>query len=302
MAVPKESKDLVEKNFEAFPDVAADIINALLYDGHACVEARNLMAASTETIYEGAGCLRNQYQDLAKYELCAGEEPGRIRAIYQFANQTDVDYRMILRKAGYTGAVYREQYEGKVPNPCPVVEMVLYWGRKRWNASRSMRRQFRKLQLPAKIWQYTDDLKLHVWEMRRLPPKMRERFNSDMRIVLDYLAEGDDYCSDRPVIHKEALVKMIRTLAGETDVEDTAQLLQEMQIREEDEITVCELFDQYERRGRSVGIREGISQGIKVLISNCKDLKVSFEETAERVKRSFDLEDAEVQRNMGLYW
>lgn len=205
---------------------------------------------------------------------------------------------MLLRKASYTGAVYGEQYEEKLPSVCPVVEIVLYWGKGRWRSPRDLREMFRNRKLSPKVWKYVDNLKLHVWEMRYLPLGTREKFVSDMRIVLDYLAEGEGYRSHRRVIHKEALIQMIRTLSGESDVEDTAAVLQEMGIREEDEITVCELFDQYTRKG----IRQGISQGIKALIANCKDLKVSFEETAQRVKNSFQLEDSEVQDSMRLYW
>ena len=36
----------------------------------------------------------------------------------------DLDYH----QTGYTGGVYREQYEGKTKEIFPVVELVLYWG------------------------------------------------------------------------------------------------------------------------------------------------------------------------------
>ena len=39
--------------------------------------------------------------------------------------------------------------------------------------------------------------------------------------------------------------------------------MEEQEIREEDEVTVCELFDQYERRGRAEGRAEGIEEGEK---------------------------------------
>ena len=87
-----EDRDLAEKEFESFPDVAADLINAL----------------------------------------------------YQFANQSGPDSRMVLRTAGYTGAVYREQYEGKSRGCCPVMDLVLYWGKKPWGNGGSIRRLFRK--------------------------------------------------------------------------------------------------------------------------------------------------------------
>lgn len=300
----EELKDLVEKDFVAFSDVAADVINALLYEGKPLVNAGDLLAAPTETLYyrDSDKKLHNQYEDLAKYEM----QEGRIRIVYLLANQSVPDSRMILRKAGYTGGVYREQYEGKLSCAGPVIELVLYWGEKRWHGSRSIRQLFSKRGLPQKVWQYIDNMRLHVWEMRYLPQEIRERFTSDMRIVLDYLAEGTGYRSDRPVVHKEALIKMIQVLSGDYDVENVTEQLTKMNIKEEDEITVCELFEQYIRKGRSEGIgqgiSQGISQGIRVLIMTCRDLKLSFEETAERVKNGFQLDDAQLQENMELYW
>lgn len=75
----REKNDLVTKNFEIFPDVAADIINALLHNGKLVVTKENLLPAPTESIYtSGENRLRNQLQDVVKYEM-AGE---RIRAQY----------------------------------------------------------------------------------------------------------------------------------------------------------------------------------------------------------------------------
>lgn len=60
-------KDLVQKNLEYFPDVFADIINALLYQGEQMVDAEELKAAPTENLYMGeAGKVKNLFQDVSK--------------------------------------------------------------------------------------------------------------------------------------------------------------------------------------------------------------------------------------------
>lgn len=146
--------------------------------------------------------------------------------------------------------------------------------------------------------------------MRNLPPETRELFRSDMRHVVDYLAEGNSFQSDRPVVHKEALVRLLRALGGDVNVEDTARILEEMNVKEEDEVTMCELFDQYTRRGRQEGLREGmqkglsdgLQKGLQALISTCRDLGVPFEETAARVKEKFSLGEEDTRKNMQLYW
>ncbi len=294
---------------------AADILNVFIHGGRQTVQAGLLYPAPTETEYASPGCaMRSQLEDISKYEI----RDGRIRVQYLLANQSDVDRRMVLRRAGYAGAVYREQYDGKVRDLFPVVSLVLYWGKERWRSARSMRELMGEGELSPRLWELADECRLHVFEMRRLSPEVRELFTSDMRHVVDYLAEGDSFWSERLVVHKEALVRMLRALGGDTDVEDTPQILKEMDVKEEDEIKVCELFEQYERRGRKkgrqegmeagrkegmkTGISEGIKKGLQALISTCRELGISFDVTAAKVKEKYFLEDDEVQEEMRLYW
>lgn len=303
----KESKDVTQKNLEGYPDVTADILNVFIHGGMQEVQAESLYPAPTETEYAAPGsALRSQLEDISKYEM----RDGRIQVQYLLANQSDVDYKMILCKAGYVGAVYREQYDGKVQGDFPVVSLLLYWGKGHWNRNRSIRELCRKSNLSPKIWKLADDIRLHVFEMRNLLPETRELFRSDMRHVVDYLAEGNSFRSDRPVVHKEALVRLLRALSGDVNVEDTARILDEMNVKEEDEITMCELFDQYTRRGRQEGLREGmqkglsdgLQKGLQALISTCRELGVPFEETAARVKEKFSLGEEDTRKNMQLYW
>lgn len=249
MKSTEEKKDTVEKEFIAFPDIAADVINVLLYQGKEVVKAENLLAGPTETIYQGWKKQRSQYEDLCKYELA----DGRVNIMYLIANQSRTDGKMLLRKAGYTGGVYREQYEKKTQRIFPVIEFVLYWGIPRWRSSCNTRRLFRERKLVDEAWKYIDELQLHVFEMRHLTEATRALFHSDMRIVVDYLAEGNQYRSEKKIVHKAALIRMIKVLSGEIDTENIEAWMEEQGIREEDEITVCELFDQYVRQGRAEG-------------------------------------------------
>lgn len=290
----REKNDLVTKNFEAFPDVAADIINALLHNGEDVVTKEDLMPAPTESIYtDRENWLRNQLEDVTKYEMADGQ----IKAQYMIANQTTSDAKIVLRKAGYTGGGYREQYEGKTTDAYPIIEMILYWGREHWEKRPGIH-ELCCGKVPKELWKYVDDIKVHIWEMRYLPEEIRKRFRSDMRIVLDYLAEGNDYCSNRKVIHKEALIRMINVLSGDDDGLAEADILQKMNIKEEDEITVCELFEQYVRKGR----QEEQKNCIKALIITCMELGADYRTTAEKVKARFQLSDENVAESMNLYW
>ncbi len=252
-----QEKDKAMKDFESFPDVAADIINVLVYEGKQIVNPDNLLPAPTETVYKRKNVLRNQYEDVEVYEHL----DGKVNLLYLIANQSTVDYKMLFRKAGYVGSAYRNQYEGKLSDTCPVMQLVLYWGERHWEKARTMRQKFQNRQLFEQAWEYIDDMCLHVWELRYLSAAVCKRFTSDMRIVVGYLVEGNGYRSKQKVVHKEALINMIKSLSGDTDWDSTDRFLKEMDIKEEDEITMCELFDQYERRGREQGIQIGMAQG-----------------------------------------
>ena len=128
-----ETNDLTAKNFETYPDVAADIINVLIYEGLQRINKDSIQASPTETVYQGRENLRNQLEDVARYEM----HDGRVTMQCLFANQTRRDSKMMFRKAGYIGSAYREQYDGKVKDVYPVVEIVLYWGERSWKQNRS---------------------------------------------------------------------------------------------------------------------------------------------------------------------
>ena len=104
-----------------------------------------------------------------------------------------------------------------------------------------------------------------------------------MRIVVDFLAEGEKYRSDRKIVHKAALIKMIKVLSDETDISDVEKWMEKHKIREEDEITVCELFDQYERKGEIKGRKMGMECGeARRLVADIESVMRFFHVTLEK--------------------
>ena len=79
------------------------------------------------------------------------------------------------------------------------------------------------------------------------------------------------------------------------DYDDTEDVLKEMGIKEEDEISMCELFDQYTRRG----ISQGISKGIIIM---CKDFNATYEYTLQKLKNKLNISEKEAEEQMKLYW
>jgi len=262
-------KDLAEKSLLVHADVFADSVNALLYGGEAHLKVEDLQAAPTETVYpDSAGLLRNQFQDVSKYVMC---EEG-IRAQYILENQTEPDKGMVLRKAGYQGAIYRGEYREQ--QLYPVVGVVLYWGEKQWNFPQRLRELMQK-KLADEEMNYVDEVQLHVYEMAHLPQEVRERFKSDMRIVVDYLAEGKKYISvHRKVIHVEDLLRVLRALSGDDRYLDILHSLTEEE--KEEGCYMCEVLDRY----WNGGVAEGISQGIVSSVRGMREHDLREEQIA----------------------
>lgn len=256
-------KDLTEKSLEYYPDVFADIVNALMYQGKQVLSSEDLQPAPTETLYKDRqGALRNQFHDVSKYEM----ENGRIQTQYTLENETVSNQRMVLRKAGYEGAVYRTQYNQA--ELYPFVSMVLYWGARHWDAPQSIHQLFSGAQLHK---EFVDNIKLQVYEMAHLSKEVRERFHSDMRIIVDYLAEDENYVpTDQKIVHLEELLMMLSALTGDVKYEEIIPEMQEKE-KEQGGINMCNLFDKYEKIGMEKGMEKGmecINELIKRLIKD----------------------------------
>lgn len=251
-------KDLTAKQFEYSSEVFADIINAFVYEGEQIVFAKDLQPAPTESLYPaGNGELHNQYNDVSKYEM----KNGRIAVQYTLENQSGPDYRILFRKAGYEGAIYRQQYDGK--EMYPLITLVLYWGEKAWNASPDLRKLFHRKKIHSMAGKYIDNICLHMYSMRCLPLEIRRRFKSDMRVVVDYLAEGEQYIpTDQKLVDVESTMRMLYALTGETNFIKNMEPLRKKQ-EEGEEITMGYAVSMLVERGRQEGREQGIKQGIK---------------------------------------
>jgi hypothetical protein len=281
--------DLTQKNLESYPDVFADTVNALMYDGRQIVKEEKLVQAPTESIYEDGDTLRNQYQDVGMYIM----EDGEIKAQYMFENQTAVDSKMTLRKAGYQGAVYRKQYDTGSPETMfPVVGAVLYWGDRQWKKHLSLREVLTNNGTPHEYIQYIDDIKLHIYEMAHLSREVRERFHSDMRVVVDILAEGKDYdYSNCRMKHAPDVMRLLRAMTADVRFDEMAKYSEE-----KGENKMCELLDYVENRGIQRGEERGIEIGEEsTIILNIKNLaetlKLTIDQAMDALKVPEDKRD-----------
>ena len=258
--MPKE-KDITEKTLESHPDVFADIVNGLLFDGREVIRETELEDASPVSQLKLDGALHEQERDAAKYWK---HDEIRI-ALCGLENQTKPDRDMVLRILGYDGAAYKEQVNlhvgehraGKVPSPVyPALTLVLYFGDTPWTAPRTLRECFG--QMPDALMPYVQDYRIHVFEIAFLTPEQINRFRSDFRLVADFLVQKrtkKEYTPPEDTIrHVDEVLKLLSAVTGDRSYEEVRNALEE---RDKEGTTMCDVVNSFVEKGRREGRREG---------------------------------------------
>lgn len=300
-------KDHTQKMLIGCRDVFAELINVLVYSGEKVVNEADLLAGPTESLYiEADNQTHQQLRDCSMYELHNGE----IHALYNLENQSTIDAYMPLRCAGYDGAAYRSQCNDRknTYKTYPVFTFVLNWSRKPWNKATSILEILHFKPNPA-AYPYFNNNKMPVFNMCFLSKDVREKFQGDLRIILDYLCDRESLLKrNQTMKHPEEVIRMLHALTGDDQYLNSIPLF--TSLAKKGESTVCDLINSYYNEGHNTGLIEGRNSGliegrnqvIQALISNCKDLGCSFENTLDRIKNSLSLSDDEALEDMKLYW
>ena len=300
-------KDHTQKMLIGCRDVFAELINVLVYSGEKVVNEADLLAGPTESLYiEADNQTHQQLRDCSMYEL----HNGVIHALYNLENQSTIDAYMPLRCAGYDGAAYRSQCNDRknTYKTYPVFTFVLNWSRKPWNKATSILEALHFKPNPA-AYPYFNNSKMPVFNMCFLSKDVREKFQGDLRIILDYLCDRESLLKrNQTMKHPEEVIRMLHALTGDDQYLDSISLFTSP--AKKGESTVCDLINSYYNEGHNTGLIEGRNSGliegrnqvIQALISNCKDLGCSFENTLDRIKNSLSLSDDEALEDMKLYW
>ena len=284
-------KDHTQKMLIGCRDVFAELINVLVYSGEKVVNEADLLAGPTESLYiEADNQTHQQLRDCSMYELHNGE----IHALYNLENQSTIDAYMPLRCAGYDGAAYRSQCNDRknTYKTYPVFTFVLNWSRKPWNKATSILEALHFKPNPA-AYPYFNNSKMPVFNMCFLSKDVREKFQGDLRIILDYLCDRESLLKrNQTMKHPEEVIRMLHALTGDDQYLDSISLFTSP--AKKGESTVCDLINSYYNEGHNTGLIEGRNSGliegrnqvIQALIRNCKDLGCSFENTPDRIINS----------------
>lgn len=87
-------------------------------------------------------------------------------------------------------------------------------------------------------------------------------------------------------------------MSGDKNVDDTEEILKGLDIAEEDEISMCELFDQYTRRGK----KEGREEGMRGIIITCKEFNINYDDTMLKLRKNLNITESEAIEGMKKFW
>ncbi len=241
-------KDKVEKLLEDYPDVFADIINVLIYDGKQVISPKQLSETKVRSQYKAAdSTLHEQERDILK----VWKKGKNHKVIFGIENQTSTDKQMSFRVMGYDGASYRSQLNDDEDKKelCEVVTLILYFGNGRWNTSKELRDTFAK---KGNVEKYANNYKLNVFEIAYLTEEQIEMFQSDFGIIADYFVKRrkgyKNIENHKPIKHVDEMLKFMEIFA-----EDERFLKLNLEKKKKGAITMCTILDAAEERGVNRG-------------------------------------------------
>lgn len=129
-------------------------------------------------------------------------------------------------------------------------------------------------------------------------------FHTDLKLLLQTLQLRNNKEQLYDLLEQEEYARVpeetARTIAIMTDTTEILERIEEYE--EGGDVNMCRAMDELRRDWFSEGREEGREEGIRVLITTCRELEVSYESVEKKLKEKYELNDTESQNYMDLYW
>ena len=186
-------KDILLKDYFT-PDIFADAINAILYDGKSVVTPERMRTIDIETqhVEERDGDIRAdvRFRDLAKIV----EVDAAIYCLFAIEHQSVEDYTMPLRIMEYDVREYLRQVKsnkGVQIQIKPIITIVMYWKADKWNQPVSVKDMFDKNTVrwleDNGLGGYIQDYRMHLFEPCAAKEEKLEKFKTELKDVIAYV-------------------------------------------------------------------------------------------------------------------
>lgn len=275
--------DITIKNLLEYGDIFADIANVNLFGGRQVLQPQDLRAMPTESSYrdmegEFHTLLRDCFQEICRQGKCIG--------YIGYEVQMDISNIMPVRNMGYAYTAYMKQIRAIMAqnkrNGCPaftrglhngqtllpVITCVLYLGTQPWKAPLSLSDMMNITNEWQSLWkEIIENYSIHVISIVKQPKEIRIQYQSDFRIIADYLAYYDDekglteeWMQNRQsLVHPEQTLDLLAALSGDKRMQDMKKAL--IQRERKEDANMCLLMDIIERDYKEKGLAEGREKG-----------------------------------------
>ena len=268
-------KDILLKDYFT-PDIFADAINAILYDGKSVVTPERMRTIDIETQRvedeNGNVTADTRLRDSAKVV----EVDDAIYCLFAIEHQSVEDYTMPLRIMEYDVREYLRQVKsnkGVQVRIKPIITIVMYWKADKWNQPVSVKDMFDKNTVRWLEYNglggYIQDYRMHLFEPGTVKEEDLEKFKTELKDVIAYVkySKSTEALKDYNEKNKPDLTKSTVTLINE--LTNSKYVF----IEGKERLDMCEAFEGLIEEGRAKGKAEELKEKYKSWVTLSNNLK-----------------------------
>ena len=268
-------KDILLKDYFT-PDIFADAINAILYDGKSVVTPERMRTIDIETQRvedeNGNVTADTRLRDSAKVV----EVDDAIYCLFAIEHQSVEDYTMPLRIMEYDVREYLRQVKsnkGVQIRIKPIITIVMYWKADKWNQPVSVKDMFDKNTVrwleDNGLGGYIQDYRMHLFEPGAVKEEDLEKFKTELKDVIAYVkySKSTEALKDYNEKYKPDLTKSTVTLINE--LTNSKYVF----IEGKERLDMCEAFEGLIEEGRAKGKAEELKEKYKSWVTLSNNLK-----------------------------
>ena len=268
-------KDILLKDYFT-PDIFADAINAILYDGKSVVTPERMRTIDIETQRvedeNGNVAADTRLRDSAKVV----EVDDAIYCLFAIEHQSVEDYTMPLRIMEYDVREYLRQVKsnkGVQVRIKPIITIVMYWKADKWNQPVSVKDMFDRNTVrwleDNGLGGYIQDYRMHLFEPGAVKEEDLEKFKTELKDVIAYVkySKSTEALKDYNEKYKPDLTKSTVTLINE--LTNSKYVF----IEGKERLDMCEAFEGLIEEGRAKGKAEELKEKYKSWVTLSNNLK-----------------------------
>jgi hypothetical protein len=275
--------DVIQKQYWRNKDAFADFFNSYLFNGNEIIKPTKLVENDTDSSMvvdiDGADFTIQGARDNIETSMTHN---GVEYAILGIDDQNFINYAMPLQVDKYDVVTYLRQYQQlrkhynetnelsgnermsgiKITDKLtPVVTVVIYFGSKSWDGPTSL---CEMLRLPDELKPYVNDFKINLVEVRDNNLVFHNQDNRDLFSLLKIMYDGK---ADRQTKRQQLEQYSAQRKVDQTVVKVIASVTNvNMAIFEkEEDVTVCELWDEVKKEGMTEGEAKGEDRLAKLI-------------------------------------